>query len=53
MRPITTDYFVERDFLLSEAQKLMRENGIGSLGIVDEQGNLIGFLQRGRIRKID
>jgi CBS domain-containing protein len=53
MRPIENDYFIEKDVLLSEAQKLMRENGIGALGIIDEQGHLVGFLQRGRIRKID
>jgi CBS domain-containing protein len=53
MRPITTDYFIEKDVLLSEAQKLMRENGIGALAVIDEQGHLIGFLQRGKIRKID
>lgn len=51
MRPIETGYFVEKDTRFSDAQKLMRANGIGALGVIDEQGNLIGFLQRGRIRK--
>jgi len=51
MRPITTDYFVESDTLLAEARELMRTNGIGALGVIDEKGNLVGFLQRGRIRK--
>lgn len=51
MRPITTDYFVESDTLLTEAREMMRVNGIGALGVIDEKGNLVGFLQRGRIRK--
>lgn len=53
MRPIQTDYFVEKDAFLSDAQKLMRQNRIGALGIIDEEGNLIGFLQRGKIVKTD
>lgn len=51
MRPITPDYFVESDILLTEAKELMRVNGIGAVGVIDAKGNLVGFLQRGRIRK--
>jgi CBS domain-containing protein len=51
MRPITIDYFVEIETLLSDARKLMNENGIGALGVIDAQGNLVGFLQSGRIRR--
>jgi hypothetical protein len=29
----------------------MRVNDIGALGIIDKQGNLVGFIQRGRIKK--
>lgn len=45
MRPITPDYFVETDTPLNEAREIMRENGIGALGVIDAQGNLVGFLQ--------
>ncbi len=45
MRPIKPEYFVEIDTVLPEAKELMRENGIGALGVIDAQGNLIGFLQ--------
>ncbi len=45
MRPITPEHFVETDTALPEARKLMRENGIGALGVIDAQGNLVGFLQ--------
>ena len=45
MRPITPEYFVETDTPLKEARGLMRENGIGALGVIDAQGNLVGFMQ--------
>jgi Zn-dependent protease/CBS domain-containing protein len=51
MRPITADYFVETGSPLSEARALMRVNGIGALGVIDADGNLVGFLQRGKIRR--
>lgn len=51
MRPITPDYFVETDTPLNEARELMRLNKIGALGVIDAKGNLVGFLQRGKIRK--
>lgn len=51
MRPITPDYFVETTAPINQARDLMRTNGINSLGVIDESGNLVGFLQRGRIRK--
>jgi len=51
MRPITPDYFVESNITHIEAREIMRENGIGVLGVIDSKGNLVGFLQRGKIRK--
>ena len=45
MRPITPDYFVETDTPLNEAEEIMRENGIGALGVIDAEGNLVGFLR--------
>jgi Zn-dependent protease/CBS domain-containing protein len=51
MRPITPNYFVEVNTLIDEARSLMRENGIGAVGVIDENGSLVGFLQRGKIRR--
>jgi len=52
MRPITPDYFVETNTPLTEAKELMSENGIGALGVIDAQGNLVGFLQsRKKVKK--
>jgi Zn-dependent protease/CBS domain-containing protein len=51
MRPVTPDYFVENNTNLTDANILMRENGIGALGVIDKRGNLVGFLQ-GRIKRV-
>jgi CBS domain-containing protein len=50
MRPVAPGFFVEPSTTLDSAQAVMKENGIGSLAIVDERGKLVGFLQSGRIR---
>ena len=51
MRPIAPEYFIETNATLTEAKALMRENGIGSLGVINARGELVGYLQRGRLRK--
>lgn len=51
MRPIAPDYFIESDALFVEARSLMSENGIGALGVIDEKGNLVGFLQSKKIKR--
>jgi Zn-dependent protease/CBS domain-containing protein len=51
MRPVTTEFFIENTLPIAEAREMMRTNGIGALGVIDETGELVGFLQRGRIRK--
>ncbi len=51
MRPVVPEFFIETDAPLADAKILMRENGIGALGVVDSGGRLVGFLQRGRLRK--
>lgn len=44
MRPVTDEMFVEVGTPLSEAKELMRENGVGAVGVIDHSGNLVGFL---------
>jgi len=51
MRAVAPEYFVEVNTPLTDAKALMRENGIGSLGVINERGELVGYLQRGRLRK--
>ncbi|NJM54064.1 MAG: CBS domain-containing protein [Blastocatellia bacterium] len=51
MRPIKPEYFVEEDTPLNDAKELMRQNGVGIVGVVDEEGQLVGYLQRGKFRR--
>jgi Zn-dependent protease/CBS domain-containing protein len=51
MRPVITDYIVEANSLLTDARELMRENEIGAVGVINDKGELVGFLQRNRIRR--
>lgn len=44
MKIVTTDMFVETGTPLSEARELMRENRADALGVIDDNGNLVGFL---------
>lgn len=44
MRPVTGEMFVETGTPLSDAKELMRENGVGAVGVVDLEGRLVGFL---------
>ena len=37
--------------LLGRADELMRRNGAGALGVIDDTGQLVGFLLRGRIKR--
>ena len=51
MRPVAPQFFVEPDTSLTRADDLMRSNGAGALGVVDAAGRLVGFLQRGQLRR--
>ncbi len=50
MRPIAADLFIAPQVMLSDARQIMQSNGIGSLAVVDERGQLVGFLQNGTLR---
>jgi Zn-dependent protease/CBS domain-containing protein len=51
MRPIDATLFVESTVTMERADDIMQRNGIGSVAIVDHAGQLVGFLQRGRLKK--
>jgi len=51
MRPVASGLFVEPATTLNSAQALMKENGVGALAVVNANGELVGFLQGGRIKK--
>jgi Zn-dependent protease len=51
MRPVAPEFFVAPHVALGRADELMRRNGAGALGVIDDAGQLVGFLQRGRIKR--
>ena len=50
MRPIAPRFFVEPSATLEYARQLMKSNGVGSLAVVNDKGELVGFLQNGRLK---
>jgi Zn-dependent protease len=51
MRPVGPGLFVEPSSTLDSARDLMKENGVGSIAVVNAKGELVGFLQSGKIRR--
>ena len=51
MRPVNSSLFVKAGSPVSAATQLMERNGVGALAVVDESGDLVGFMQRGRLRR--
>jgi Zn-dependent protease/CBS domain-containing protein len=51
MRPIEPGFFVDTSTTLNSAQELMKQNGVGSLAVVNAKGKLVGFLQRGKLTR--
>jgi Zn-dependent protease len=51
MRPVAPELFVAPHASLADADALMKRNGAGALGVIDERGELVGFLQRGQLRR--
>ncbi|MDT4968503.1 MAG: hypothetical protein QOJ64_3240 [Acidobacteriota bacterium] len=52
MRPIDSTLFVDSATTMARAEEIMQSNGVGSLAVVDQSGQLVGFLQRGRLKKV-
>jgi len=46
MRAVNSSMFVRASAAMSSARDLMQSNGVGAVGVIDEFGNLIGFLRR-------
>ncbi len=51
MRPVGPGFFVDPSSTLDSARELMKENGIGSIAVINTHGELVGFLQSGKIRR--
>jgi Zn-dependent protease/CBS domain-containing protein len=51
MRPVSPELFVGPQTPLARAERLMNSNGAGALAVVNQSGELVGFLLRGRIKR--
>lgn len=51
MRTVNSQLFVAENATFESASELMRRNGLGALGIVNNAGELVGFLQSGRLKR--
>jgi CBS domain-containing protein len=51
MRPVAPQLFVEPTTTVARADEIMRRNGVGSVAVVNRTGELVGFLQRGHLKK--
>ena len=52
MRPVGPMLFVDPTATMAHANKLMQSNGVGSLAVINSRGELVGFLQHGRLKKV-
>ena len=51
MRPVAPQFFVDPSATMTRANELMQRNGVGSLAVISHTGELVGFLQRGRLKR--
>lgn len=49
MRPVAPNLFVEPSTTIDRAKEVMLNNGIGSVAVVNDGGELVGFLQSGQL----
>jgi Zn-dependent protease/CBS domain-containing protein len=52
MHPIGPRLFVQSSSTLESATQLMKQNGVGSVAVIDPHGELVGFIQSGRIKRV-
>jgi Zn-dependent protease len=51
MRPVSEELFVPPSAPLARVERLLNENGAGALAVVDDAGQLVGLLLRGRFKR--
>jgi Zn-dependent protease/CBS domain-containing protein len=51
MRPVAPELFVDPATPLARADSLMKQNGAGALAVLNTAGELVGFLQRTRLKR--
>ena len=51
MRPVSPELFVGPQTPLARAERLMSQNGAGALAVINQGGELVGLLLRGRVKR--
>ncbi len=51
MRTVNSQLFVPENATIDSVNELMAHNGVGAVGVINQAGELIGFLRRGSLRK--
>jgi Zn-dependent protease/CBS domain-containing protein len=51
MRTVNSQLFVPENATIESVNELLEANGVGAVGVINQSGDLIGFLRRGRLRK--
>jgi Zn-dependent protease len=51
MRPVNASMFVKANTGIDTANELIRSNGVGALAVIEESGDVVGFLRKGRMRR--
>jgi Zn-dependent protease len=51
MRPVTPSMFVKTSADMEAANEMIQRNGVGALAVIEESGELVGFLRRGRVNR--
>ena len=51
MRTVSSQLFVAQNATLESVNQLIEHNGVGAVAVIDQSGELVGFLRRGRLRK--
>jgi Zn-dependent protease/CBS domain-containing protein len=51
MRPVGPRLFIDPSASMEYAKELMKRNGVGSLAVVTSNGELVGFLQNGNVKR--
>jgi Zn-dependent protease len=51
MRPVNSSMFVKASAEIEAANELIQGNGVGAVAVIEESGEVVGFLRKGRVRR--
>ena len=53
MRPVNASMFLKASATMNSARELMQQNGLGAVAVIDEAGDLVGFLRSNLSKKMN